>query len=591
MAGRLPFRRRSRTPLIKMAAVLGLAAPIAAVGALPAQAAPAATGSANVIIQFSGAPALGALPDGVSPAARASAEHARRQALRTAHQNFLRQANDAGVRAVVRGDFGDLFNGVAVQVPEKELTTLAKLPGVVRVFPDAMMHASVDSDVSLINAPAVWATKDASGTAETGAGETVAVIDTGIDYNDPDLGGGFGPGHKVVAGYDLVNDDPDPMDDNEHGTHVAGIIAGKATTPDGRTGVAPDATLTAYKVLGASGGGLESTIIAGLEMAVDPYNPNHAQVVNLSLSGDGGPDDPLDSACEAAEHAGVVVVAAAGNAGPGESTVGSPAEAPDVLAVGASVSGVSVPTVSLAAPVSRPLHSNRMEDSANPPAKPTQLQVVDVGQGDPEDFDGVDVKGKAVLFPYDNATTPDVLALAEKRGAAAALAYTPDYYTSAPGSAQLTSDGVGFAAGASGEGRLSLIAVGITGSDAESIQGMLAKGPVTINVTGSDATDQMASFSAHGPALGSYAIKPDLVAPGVEIDSTITGGRYARLSGTSMAAPHVAGAAALVRQAHPDWTAAQVQSALTGSAHQLPKTRTPADRVAWTRTPPLRRRS
>ena len=87
-----------------------------------------------------------------------------------------------------------------------------------------------------------------------------------------------------------------------------------------------------------------------------------------------------------------------------------------------------------------------------------------------------------------------------------------------------------------------------------------------IRVGGTDATDQIGSFSAHGPAPGSYGLKPDLVAPGVEIGSTWPGGGYADDSGTSMAAPHVAGAAALLQQAHPGLDRSQVAAALTSGA-------------------------
>ena len=79
---------------------------------------------------------------------------------------------------------------------------------------------------------------------------TVAVIDTGIDYNRPELGGGFGAGHKVIAGYDFYDNDSDPMDESGHGTSVAGVIAAKPYTVNGITyqGVAPDAKLVALRV-------------------------------------------------------------------------------------------------------------------------------------------------------------------------------------------------------------------------------------------------------------------------------------------------------------------------------------------------------
>jgi subtilisin family serine protease len=105
-----------------------------------------------------------------------------------------------------------------------------------------MRHAFLDNSVSLINAPDIWQLRDSGGDNITGKGVLVAVIDTGIDYMHPDLGGGFGPGYKVVGGFDFANNDSDPMDDNGHGTLVAGIIAANGNLK----GVAPDANLLAY---------------------------------------------------------------------------------------------------------------------------------------------------------------------------------------------------------------------------------------------------------------------------------------------------------------------------------------------------------
>ncbi|HEY7048313.1 MAG TPA: S8 family serine peptidase, partial [Jatrophihabitantaceae bacterium] len=528
-----------------------LGAPVALLASLaPANAAPSAPAAAptpqHVIVQLSGAPALNAGPQAQQRATSLRADHAG-------------LAKQAGVK--ITRDFTQTLNAMAVTTDSAGVARLRATPGVVAVYPDAQMHASVDPDLSLINAPQVWQTYDSLGKNVQGGGETVAVVDTGIDYAHPDLGGGFGRGYKVVGGYDFVNDDADPMDDNGHGTHVAGIVAGDGT----KIGVAPKAELTAYKVLDSSGNGYESTVIAGLEAAVAADNPHRADVVNLSLTGPSTPDDPLEQACEDAIHAGVVVVAAAGNSGPGESTVGSPAEAPDVLAVGASISGVDVPTISVTSPVRHALAVQRLGLSANPPAKPQDLDLVDVGGGQPSDWDGVDVQGKAVLVAYNSFSLSQILMTAEQKGAAAVLLNTPNYYGNVG-----TQPGPDFAAGTPDDpDKLDIVATVINGTDATDLRQWLAQGAVHVQIGGTDATDQIADFSARGPAPYSYALKPDLVAPGVEIGSTWPGGGYADDSGTSMAAPHVAGAAALLREAHPDWTATQVAAALTGGAKTL----------------------
>jgi hypothetical protein len=189
-------------------------------------------------------------------------------------------AGPLGDSIIVR-DFNLLFNGVAATVTESVRQDIARLPYVARVWDDEKVHAELKESVPLVGAPTAW---NAYGL--TGAGIKVAILDTGVDYRHPDLGGCFGTGCKVVGGYDFVNNDSDPMDDypDSHGTHVAGIVAANGTMK----GVAPDAKLLAYKVLSSSGWGANSGIIAALERAL----VDGANVANLSLGGPGTPFDP-----------------------------------------------------------------------------------------------------------------------------------------------------------------------------------------------------------------------------------------------------------------------------------------------------------
>lgn len=565
--------RRARRFVVAVLALVGPIAP-AAIAAPTAPTSPPA--SERVIVQFDGAPALAAAP-GLSShntGTRAQAQQiadARVSTLNAQHAGFAKRLATAGIHATERADFVGLFNGVAVSTDAAGVAELRALPGVSAVFPDVRMSAAaapVDPDVSITGAPAVWQTDDPSGRPDRGTGETVAVVDTGIDYNHPDLGGGFGPGHKVVGGYDFFDGDADPMDDNGHGTHVAGIVAGDPAGPTGRTGEAPGATLTAYKVLDASGNGFESTVLEGFDAAVAADNPHRADVVNMSVGGPPALDDPLEQAAEQAIRDGVVVVTAAGNYGPGESSVGSPAEAPDVLAVGATITGITLPTVTVTAPMRHTMHVERLGLSANPPAGGEDLDVVDAGGGSPDDYDGLDVTGKAVFVANSaEAFHPNLALTAQKHGAAAIIYKQTNIYTgpgSQPGPLPDVATGL-----ADDPDKLNLVAVEANGTDAVDLQQWLDQGPVRIHIGTTDATDLVPSFSAHGPAFGSYALKPDLVAPGTEIGSTWPGGGYADDTGTSMAAPHVAGAAALLREAHPDWTVAQIGAALTGGAHLL----------------------
>jgi subtilisin family serine protease len=183
-----------------------------------------------VIVQFAGTPALAGATGLTSPdtATRSQARaQVRRQAatVQATHATFRQRIADAGVRATVTRDFGEVLNAVAVTTASSDLARLRSMAGVAAVYPDQPVHITADADLSVINAPQVWQTSDTKGTPVKGTGQTIAVVDTGIDYNHPDLGGGLGRGHKVVAGYDFADNDPDPMDDNGHGTHVAGTTS------------------------------------------------------------------------------------------------------------------------------------------------------------------------------------------------------------------------------------------------------------------------------------------------------------------------------------------------------------------------------
>jgi subtilisin family serine protease len=127
----------------------------------------------------------------------------------------------------------------------------------------------------------------------TGTGLYIGVIDTGVDYNHPALGGGFGPGHKIVAGTDLVGDayngnntpvpDPDPMDCNGHGTHVSGII-GADPNPFNFTGVVPNATMGMWKVFGCEGQVSDDILIQAFNMAYEAG----VDLISSSISGSSG---------------------------------------------------------------------------------------------------------------------------------------------------------------------------------------------------------------------------------------------------------------------------------------------------------------
>lgn len=224
--------------------------------------------------------------------------------------------------------------------------TLAKL--VKNVHPDSPVKIDLIDSVNEIGASKAWTRISASGLPVDGTGIRVGIIDSGIDYRHPDLGGCFGPKCKVLGGYDFFNNDTDPLDENGHGTHVAAIVGGRGAYIEQATGasksimgVAPGVSLVALKVFGSASSTSVSTIIAAVEACVDPNGDgdpsDKLDVCNMSLGARGGsPDDILSTAVDKAVQAGVVMVVAAGNEGPGDQSISSPGTARNAITVAAS---------------------------------------------------------------------------------------------------------------------------------------------------------------------------------------------------------------------------------------------------------------
>ncbi|MHB0977119.1 MAG: S8 family serine peptidase [Candidatus Aquicultorales bacterium] len=169
---------------------------------------------------------------------------------------------------------------------------------------------------SRLNAEPAW-------TQSKGTGVKVAVVDTGVDYNHPDLAG------KVIQGYDFVNHDSNPMDDEGHGTHVAGIIGAATNNSLGVAGMGWNAQILAVKVLDEIGQGTPDDIADGIRYAAD----NGAKIINLSLGGP-GTDSTLNDAVVYARGKGAAVFAATGN--DGINIEFSPSNAPGAAGVGAT---------------------------------------------------------------------------------------------------------------------------------------------------------------------------------------------------------------------------------------------------------------
>ena len=243
----------------------------------------------------------------------------------------------------VKESYTKVFNGMAMNMPEDRVAYVESLPGVKRVSQERKLEAFLDIALPAVDIAKLHSLDENGADCEesgkeciTGEGVTVAVIDTGVDYTHPSLGGCLGTSCKVIGGHDFVNDDSNPMDDHGHGTHVASTVAGDNDV----IGAAPGASILAYKALDAGGGGSEANIIAAVERAVDPNGDldfsDHADIISMSLGGFGHPDDPLSTSIDVASEAGVLSVIAAGNSGPFPGSIMSPAGARSALTVGAS---------------------------------------------------------------------------------------------------------------------------------------------------------------------------------------------------------------------------------------------------------------
>lgn len=455
-------------------------------------------------------------------------------------QQFLAPYQELKLRYVFR----EAIDGFSIKGPPEKIALLARTHRqIVSVSPVAEYKAETEEGIKIIGGEEVRKYFDKKKERLTGRGITVGVIDTGVDYTHPDLRRNYGGGH------DLVDGDNDPMETRStgkatiHGTHVAGIIAANGRIQ----GVAPEAKIIAYRALGPGGGGTTEQVLAAIEQAIK----DKVDIVNLSLGNDiNGPDLPISLALNRAVDKGIVAVAASGNAGPDIWSVGSPGTASKAISVGASTPVMEIPYLLI--------EGRRMKYRIQPlegSAKWELRHVMDLadgGMGRKEDLKNV--KGKMVLIKRGGISFSQKAKNAMEAGAEAVLIYN-----------NMAGNFMGNL-----EKPLSIPVGSIAKHDGEMLKKELKNQRMTARLSNLEEKDQLAEFSSRGPVTGTWEIKPDVVAPGVAVHSTIPGG-YLSLQGTSMAAPHVAGACALIKQAHPDWLPAQIKAALMNTAKPLMK--------------------
>lgn len=586
----------------------------------------------SVIVELSEAPV--ALAKGISilegKSFTASTEQSTKQKIVKQQQSFISQLSRNSIKANVGFSYNYTFNGVSLKLKASEVEQLLKLDGVQMVEPDVEVHALgeessklPDSEVNpmlstsnpFLDVPAVWKL------GYTGQGVKVGVIDTGIDYYHPELKDVYKGGHSFITqvvdgsstGYARARgDDPyetTPLDrpanrpeldpktnepfNTEHGTHVAGIIAAQGKNPYGIKGLAPDVEIYAYRVLGAYGSGSNSGVIKGIDTAV----AEHMDIINLSLGSPTNSQVASDAiAINNAVLAGTIACVATGNDGPNRGTIGSPSTAAFAISVGNStvpektMAGKATVTLNEAGTVT-PYTMNLMSWKFGTEPKDILTGTYDVvaipGVGQTTDYAGLNVDGKVALVSRGDIAFVDKIAAAKSAGAVAVIIHNSSGGTNTPGPAGVLL----------GDFFTSIPAFDMSYTDGNALRTALAKdsGTVTFGefTTGTTLGDDINSSSSRGPANPVFDIKPDVSAPGTDIMSSVPAyGKdyvdnqgqplpgypdysesYNRFTGTSMATPHVAAVAALLKSEHPDWTPFDIKVAISNTAKQLDVTK------------------
>ncbi|MGG4508133.1 S8 family serine peptidase [Heyndrickxia sporothermodurans] len=557
----------------------------------------------NVIVEFKQAPAKVELMKQAAKGKKVALSSAKIK-VEASHQQFKKEFNKlTGLKIAysqnvneskITREYKNAFNGVAVTVPGNVLEELVKSDVVKRIWNNKEIKLDLPKEPKELKSTAQSGSADSNqqiGADKlheekvTGKGIKVGVIDTGVDYNHPDLKNAY------KGGYDFVDNDSDPMETTyedwkktqypevdpssgstyytSHGTHVSGTVAGqkKNHVDYAVEGVAPESDLYVYRVLGPYGSGTTDAVLAGIDKAVG----DDMDVINLSLGA--SVNDalyPTSVAINNAMLSGVVAVVAAGNTGPNENTVGSPGTSAFAITVGASDVSQTIATYSASAGDKKysemkllgKNYTDKLED-----LKDKSLDVVFVGLGKSSDVEGKDLKGKLALIQRGEIALDEKIQNARKAGAEAVIIYN---------------NVEGEIAAYLGESTGYVPTFQLSKADGEHLKSQ-ENVKFTFGSLGSVQTegDYLADFSSRGPVAKNYDIKPDVVAPGVAIFSTYPefmndpedGDNYdiayTRMQGTSMASPHVAGAAALLLQEHPDYTPFDVKAALMNTADEM----------------------
>jgi subtilisin family serine protease len=497
-------------------------------------------------------------------------------------------------QASVTGEFDIALNAVAIKLNGASLAQVSATAMVRTAQYQGLYYPNAaDPDLSLIHAEQAWAKK--GGAADAGAGVKVAIVDTGIDVRHPCFSdGGYAAqphlgdpkltNNKVIAARVFNNklnqNRFDATAVQDHGTHVAGTVAcnfdtpatvNGVTIPYGISGVAPKALLGNYNVFP---GDVEDARSEDILNALEAAYQDGFDVANMSLGGGShGIQDLLTMAVDNLDRANMVVAVAAGNSGPGHFTVESPGMAQRALSAGAStvphfvgaplsvggatygVAAGDLPTVSSDLTAALGVVLNGAGQLSN-------ACTAGVAGADGKPAAG-SLAGKIALISRGACTFSEKVRNSQDAGAIAAIVVN-----------NVAGDPTAMALGGIANEPTIPAYMAARGAKAALIadNGLSATIGAAMSYFSTSNSDIMAGFSSQGPTDVDFRVKPDVVAPGVNVLSSVPASAcatppcFAFFSGTSMATPHLAGSAAVVLSQHADWSAAEVRSAVVNTA-------------------------
>ncbi len=379
-----------------------------------------------------------------------------------------------------------------------------------------------------------------------GSGIKIAVIDTGVDFNHPDLFG-WGDGGKVIGGFNFIQEGQPPLDTNGHGTQVAGIIAA-----DGQiVGIAPKAKILAYKVSEDGEGVSSDLIIRAIEKAIE----DEVDIINISL-GVNKTNPKIERAVNFALEKEIFVVTAAGNDGPELKTIGSPGRNFGSVTVGATYNNLTSSLVATLEIDEKPYTVIPMVGSLKLD-KAITGKIIFGGYGKTKDFEEIDAKNAILIVERGSDVEGELLYFSIKeKNARMAGAKALIVYNDKPGIFL-------------GELIHEFVETGYTPQipvvsmdreeGLEIVESLMENSKGVMHLFYNP--DFVAHFSSRGPVSPFY-IKPEIVAPGAYINTTQNNAGYNFTSGTSYAAPHVSGAAALLLQKNPELHHHEIKSLL-----------------------------